>query len=111
MGEALLSLKEAARFLKLHPNTVRALAKAGRIPAAKLGRGWRFIEADLVAAAREAYFRPARMQPSAFPKEAIWHSGNVQEPIISTSPLQTEVELDALLARTIERRRKSTTTG
>ena len=70
-GQKLLCTAEAASFLKVHPNTVRAWANSGRIPGSKIGRDWRFIEADLVAATRQAYFRTARMQPSAFPKEAI----------------------------------------
>jgi len=43
-----LDLQEAAHFLKLHWQTVRERAKSGEIPAAKLGRRWVFLKADLV---------------------------------------------------------------
>ncbi|MCP5345367.1 MAG: helix-turn-helix domain-containing protein [Pseudomonadales bacterium] len=43
-----LDLQEAADFLKLHWQTVRERAKSGDIPAAKLGRRWVFLKADLV---------------------------------------------------------------
>ena len=43
-----LTLKEAAEFLKLHPNTVQERAKRGMIPgAAKPGKRWVFLEDGL----------------------------------------------------------------
>ena len=48
-GQAeVLSLQETASFLELHPNTVRSLVREGRLPGTKVGRSWRFVEADLV---------------------------------------------------------------
>ena len=35
-----MTLDEAAAFLKLHPATLRGLAAAKRVPAAKVGRAW-----------------------------------------------------------------------
>jgi Helix-turn-helix domain len=35
-----LTLKEAAEFLKMHPEEVRSRAKLGLIPGAKAGRRW-----------------------------------------------------------------------
>lgn len=37
-----LDVKEAARFLRLHPVTLREKAAAGEIPGKKIGRVWRF---------------------------------------------------------------------
>ncbi|TGX44716.1 DNA-binding protein [Sphingomonas naasensis] len=111
MGERLLSVEDAAAFLKVHANTVRAWVRSGRIPGAKIGRGWRFIEADLVAVTREGYSAPARMQPSAFHEEAIWHSGTVQESITSSSQHRTERALDVLLERPTGRRPRNITTS
>ncbi|WP_174280080.1 helix-turn-helix domain-containing protein, partial [Sphingomonas bacterium] len=79
----ILNVADAAAFLGVHPNSIRSYAKAGTIPAVKLGRGWRFIQDDLVAWMRERYRNHARMQPSADQEEAIWHSGTVQEHITS----------------------------
>jgi len=33
---------EAARYLGVHPETLKAKAREGAIPAAKIGRQWRF---------------------------------------------------------------------
>lgn len=38
----MLTLDEAARVLKKSPESVRRLAAEGKIPAVKVGRGWRF---------------------------------------------------------------------
>src|SRR3546814_18855758 len=77
-SEHILTVAEAARLLKVHPNTVRNLIKAGTIPAARVGRQWRFVEAELVAWIRSGYPDAARTQPGASRKEAIWHFGNVR---------------------------------
>ena len=72
--DRLLTIREVAALLKVHPNTVRNLIKAGTIPAARVGRQWRFVEAELVAWIRSGYPDAARTQPGASRKEAIWHS-------------------------------------
>ena len=43
-----LDLHEAADFLKLHPEVLRRRARAGQVPAAKVGRCWVFLHEDLV---------------------------------------------------------------
>lgn len=50
-----LDLEQAAAFLRLHPNTVQARAKAGIIPGSKPGRRWVFRQDEL-----EAYFDQCR---------------------------------------------------
>lgn len=35
-------LKDVVRYLHIHPMTVYKLARAGKIPAAKVGNQWRF---------------------------------------------------------------------
>jgi excisionase family DNA binding protein len=44
-----LTLRGAAALLELHPSTVRAQVRRGIIPGTKIGRHWRFLEADLGA--------------------------------------------------------------
>ena len=107
----ILTLRGAACLLGVHPNTVRTHAREGRLPAAKVGRDWRFLEADLVAWLRSAYPARARVQLGADRKEAIWHSGNVQEFTMSSSQRLTERSLDALLERPTGKRPKRRTTG
>lgn len=43
-----LDITEAARLLKVHPKTLQGLARAGRIPACKIGRAWVFLESMLL---------------------------------------------------------------
>lgn len=42
-----LTVKEAAEFLRCSPDTVKRRARAGELPASKIGRAWRFRRADL----------------------------------------------------------------
>jgi excisionase family DNA binding protein len=42
-----LTVEQAAQLLHLRAATVRRLAVAGRIPGAKVGKCWRFVEAVL----------------------------------------------------------------
>ncbi len=53
-----LDLLEAAKLLKLHPQTLLQRARAGEIPAAKPGKCWVFIEEDLIDWIRSQYNRP-----------------------------------------------------
>ncbi len=50
-----LTLKEAAAFLKLHEHTVEKLARVGRLPAAKPGKRWVFVDIDLLDWLRAQY--------------------------------------------------------
>jgi excisionase family DNA binding protein len=43
---------EAARFLRLHPKTVKRMARRGQIPGCRLGRRWYFRPSDLDALLR-----------------------------------------------------------
>lgn len=43
----MLTLKEVAKRLNLHINTVQEYVKEGKIPAIKLDRVWRVEEKDL----------------------------------------------------------------
>jgi PTS system nitrogen regulatory IIA component len=40
--EEIMTLEEVARYLKLKPQTIYTWAQNGKIPAAKLGKEWRF---------------------------------------------------------------------
>lgn len=42
VGSQLLTAEEAAKYLRLHVKSVYRLARAGKIPARKVGGSWRF---------------------------------------------------------------------
>lgn len=45
--EPLWTAEDVAKYLRLEPETVRAMAREGKIPALKVGRVWRFRLADV----------------------------------------------------------------
>jgi|GEM_PF-2185397 len=50
-----MTLGEASLFLNLSIHMVRYLARHKRIPAAKVGRNWRFLQQDLETFIRQQY--------------------------------------------------------
>lgn len=38
----ILTVREAAEYLRVHESSIYRLSKEGKIPAYKVGRGWRF---------------------------------------------------------------------
>ena len=50
----LLTAGEAAELLRIHEKTVQSFARAGWLPAVKLGGGWRFRASALDAWVRES---------------------------------------------------------
>jgi len=53
-----LTLEEAAAYLRLHPRTLRIKATEGLIPGAKIGRLWRFHKQQLEQWILDAAMRP-----------------------------------------------------
>ena len=109
MSEKLLTIAEAATSLRVHAVTLSALAAAGKVPAFKLGRTWRFVEIDLLAWARAHYQRADAVGD----KESTCRSTNVQ--IAATagprSAYRTEAAYAALVAqRKGKKRRNGSTT-
>ncbi len=47
MSEAFLTASEVAELLKLKVDTVYALAGQGKLPGAKIGGQWRFVESQV----------------------------------------------------------------
>jgi excisionase family DNA binding protein len=52
--EPLLDCDEAARFLRIHPSTVKRYARTGRLPGFRVGNRWRFRPSELDDWARSA---------------------------------------------------------
>lgn len=60
--QPLLTPAQAAERLRLHPKTVVRMARDGRLPAVKVGAGWRFHpeQLDIVPPSRPAMVEPPR---------------------------------------------------
>lgn len=93
-----LTLNQAAEFLQCNPETVRRLAQAGKIPSAKLGRKWVFIQQDLAQYIRNQYSNAESVvQVVDNDEESLCQSTNETESGGLNSSLQTETEYNALL--------------
>ena len=71
-----LDLEEAARFLRMHPVTLRNKARSGAVPGSKPGKHWVFLRIDL-----EAYLRsisPARVLQGDNQEVSECHSTSVR---------------------------------
>jgi excisionase family DNA binding protein len=56
-AECLLTIKEVAAILRLHPRTVREYVRRGDLPGRVIGRRWRFRRKDI-----DAFFESAPPQ-------------------------------------------------
>ena len=92
-----LDLKQAAHFLRLHPEELRQRAKAGRIPGAKVGRCWVFLQDDLVEYLRSLYPASRQALQVTLRKEMECHFANAAVLGGSTSALPPESEYAELL--------------
>ena len=52
MDEEILTIREVADLLKLHPKTVNKLANSGKVPGYRIGRQWRFRKSEVLKAQR-----------------------------------------------------------
>jgi len=56
----MMSIKEAAEYLGISVFSLRKLAREKRLPAGKVGRQWRFRQADLDEFLRKQYGQEIR---------------------------------------------------
>ncbi|QKI88909.1 helix-turn-helix domain-containing protein [Thiomicrorhabdus xiamenensis] len=104
----LLTLSQAANYLGCNPETVRRHAQAGKIPAAKLGRKWVFIEQDLAQYLRNQYSTPESVvQVVDNNEESLCQSTNETLSGGLNSLHQMEREYSALLGLKTESKRKN----
>jgi excisionase family DNA binding protein len=47
ISKEIMTAKEVAQYLSIHPLTVHKYARAGKIPAFKIGTDWRFHKKSL----------------------------------------------------------------
>lgn len=46
--DEVLDIEQVADLLGFHPEYVRRMARAGKVPAVKIGRRWRFVRGQLI---------------------------------------------------------------
>ncbi len=66
-AQALLTSREAAQILKIHPKVLERMAKRGEVPALKVGKFWRYHAATLdawIQTRLESGRQPCRMKTS-----------------------------------------------
>ena len=105
-----LNLAEAAAFLHMHPEEVRARAKRGLIPGAKTGRCWIFLEIDLAEFVRSLYpVKRQALRVTTISQEDVCHYANAGRSGGSISLRPTASEYDDLLKPATKPKRKSCT--
>ena len=104
-----VGINEATKILQCHRQTVLKYVQVGQLQGRKVGRAWVFVVDDLVNFIRGGNNGPCLPVPCG--KETSWHYTNEKKHTGLVSQRQTEKELDALLAPTTGRRRKSSLTS
>lgn len=105
---ATANLQEAAKLLHCHEQTVRKLAKSGKLAGSKIGRAWVFLVDDIANLIRSGQNAPCLPVPG---KDESWHFTKEVTRSGSVSQRQTEKELDDLLAQRTGKKRKSSLTS
>ena len=68
--DALLDSRAVARILGLHPGTILRLARAGKLPALKYARHWRFRKEEICAwLSGQVFVPPSPPQPGLRPDD------------------------------------------
>lgn len=106
------SLQEAAEFLHMHPEEVRARTKQGIIPGAKAGRRWVFIDDDLANYLRSLYhIQRQALRVTTIQKEDLCHLLKEETSGGSISQRQMAREYDDLLRPKTKPKPKKFTTN
>lgn len=108
--ELTLDVLQAARFLHLHPATLREKARRGEVPAAKIGKQWIFLQVDLEAYVRSQY--APRMSQGESKEKSGCHSTDAKtHPIGGSNSKYWEGKYNAALAQATKPKPRSTTPG
>src|SRR5262245_484025 len=104
-------LKQAAAYLRIHPEELRRRAKAGSVPGAKVGRAWVFLEEDLAGYLRSLYGLRRQALQVTPDKEEVCHFASVAGSGGSTSLPNGGSEYADLLELPTRTSRKNSTTN
>ena len=104
-----VAVEEAAAYLRMHPATVLAKARQGRIPGAKPGKRWVFLKEDLDAFLRSFYASRRQTSQGDNHEETICHSTSERAHRTGGPDIQSmENEYRKALGLSPERRHKNT---
>jgi excisionase family DNA binding protein len=96
MEEAFLTTEEVLEYLQVNLRTVYRLIKAGKIPAVRVGRQWRFRKRDIDAWLESQRPRNVRPAPNAAPRVATPAAGRPRVLVVDD-----EASIRDLLAKTL----------
>lgn len=94
MDESFLTTEEVLEYLQVNLRTVYRLIKAGRIPAVRVGRQWRFRKRDIDAWLESQ--RPRATRTAAAPRVAATAAGRPRVLVVDD-----EASIRDLLAKTL----------
>jgi Helix-turn-helix domain len=114
--EQLLSAWDVARLLQINAESVKDLARAGKLAGSKICNRWRFRPSDIEQFIVDGSNRRSDngvVQSEEVPrgKEKQWLSSNAVKCGGVTSESRVDQELESLLAQGTGRRRKNSTTN
>jgi excisionase family DNA binding protein len=96
MDESFLTTEEVLEYLQVNLRTVYRLIKAGKIPAVRVGRQWRFRKRDIDAWLESQRPRGARSAPAAPARTPAAAAGRPRVLVVDD-----EVAIRDLLAKTL----------
>src|SRR5256885_16824598 len=97
IDETFLTTEEVLEYLQVNLRTVYRLIKAGKIPAVRVGRQWRFRKRDIDAWLDSQRPRGGGARPAA-PPPARPAAGSARPPV---PVVDDEASIPALLAKTL----------
>ncbi len=86
MEETFLTTEEVLEYLQVNLRTVYRLIKAGRIPAVRVGRQWRFRKSDIDAWLESQRPRNARSAGTAAPRTSSPLPGRARVLVVDDEP-------------------------
>lgn len=100
IDETFLTTEEVLEYLQVNLRTVYRLIKAGKIPAVRVGRQWRFRKSDIDAWLDSQQTRPARPLSPSVPEPVVPPLNAVQPPRRRVLVVDDEPGIRDLLSRT-----------
>jgi len=99
IDETFLTTEEVLEYLQVNLRTVYRLIKAGKIPAVRVGRQWRFRKRDIDAWLDSQRMRAGTRAPSQQPAPAVRAAAGTARPRVLV--VDDEASIRDLLAKTL----------